>query len=184
MSKLMAPFTPFMAESMYQNLVVGPSRASGKTSLASVHLENYPELPFTKSDRPERMQAVRSLVSLGLQVRTNSKLKVRQPLREAKVILSDAVLREKLSNDALNLQMLAEELNVRSVKFVEPTLLKDYVTIQLKPNFRTLGQRGLGKEAQAIKKEFAELSPENALNKHGELLANGQLMWNEHALLP
>ena len=91
------------------------------------------------------MASVRELVSLGLQVRTQAKAKVRQPLRTAHVVLTDPKLREGLEAAEA---MIREELNVLGVSFVEAADEGTFVTYKLKPNFRTLGQRGLGKEAQ------------------------------------
>src|SRR6185369_8041856 len=78
-ARLIAPFTPFMAEELFQNLVRRPWPA---TQPESVHLASYPEPDTGAIDEAlaRDMRAVRELVSLGLQVRTLNKLKVRQPL--------------------------------------------------------------------------------------------------------
>jgi isoleucyl-tRNA synthetase len=58
--------------------------------------------------------------------------------------------------------MIQEELNVLEVSFVPDDKVRSYVEYALKPNFRTLGQRGLGKQAQELKKTMAALSPGDA----------------------
>ncbi len=158
LSQLVAPFVPFAAESMYQNLVVGPKVAG---AAESVHLSDWPAADGARIDRglSAKMRAVRELVSLGLQVRTQSKLKVRQPLRRAHLIVGDPALRAGLEG---SLEMIKEELNVLEVGFVPTGEVRSYVEYNLKPNFRTLGQRGLGKQAQALKKSMAQLPAEEA----------------------
>ncbi|WP_394820905.1 isoleucine--tRNA ligase [Pendulispora albinea] len=181
---LFAPFVPFVTEDMYQNLVVRPARVAGKEDSVppSVHLTSYPEPPATFDDElRSAMYAVRDLVSLGLQVRTQAKLKVRQPLRSAHVIVSDKGMRKRLARYEA---MIREELNVLEVEFVEDAQVRQYVTYKLKPNFRTLGQRGLGKEAQSLKKVLAEISAEEAARIHGELAANGTVVVAGVSLLP
>jgi len=173
---LLAPFVPFMTEAMYQNLVVRPAQASGAGDSVppSVHLTAYPEPPATfDDDLRATMYAVRDVVSLGLQVRTQAKLKVRQPLRSAKVIVSDVGTRKRLARYEA---MIREELNVLGVEFVEDAAVRQYVTYKLKPNFRTLGQRGLGKEAQALKKVLAETSAEDAAGIHAQVVGSGSVV--------
>ncbi len=87
-ARLIAPFTPFFAEELYQNLV---GRPWPETQPESVHLCAYPEPDLAAIDEPlaVEMRAVRELVCLGLQVRTVNKLKVRQPLALADVVVSD-----------------------------------------------------------------------------------------------
>ncbi len=152
-SKLMAPFTPFMGESMYQNLVVGPAAAAGKSVPESVHLEAFPTAArLEQRELITLMGYVRDIVSLGLQARTQGKLKVRQPLRVAHVVVPDAEVRKKLEHFV---PVMREELNVLSLEFVDATREASLVDYVLKPNFRPLGERGFGKEAQVLKKEMA-----------------------------
>ncbi len=101
LSKLMAPFTPFVSEEIYKNL----------TGKESVHLEE-----FTKADKKlideklnEEMEKVRNVVSSGLQLRAMSGKKARQPL--SKLIVNDDKFREELVN------IISEEVNVKKVDF-------------------------------------------------------------------
>jgi isoleucyl-tRNA synthetase len=151
LAKLTAPFTPYAAESMYQNLVVRPGLAGARES---VHLEDYPQVDERAVDVPlsNKIATVRALASLGLQVRNQTKIKVRQPLYTANVIT--AHLQEL---DASVKEQLAEELNAGETHFVQMEDASQYVEFRLKPNFRSLGQRGLGKEAQALKKSMAAM---------------------------
>ena len=149
-AKAIAPFVPFFAEQMYQTLVRGPWPT---TQPLSVHLSAYPEPDVAVIDEglAAEMRAVRELVSLGLQVRTEGKLCVRQPLRRADIVVSSAELAERLqSHEAL----IADELNVHEVNWLRPGEEGEEVAYQLKPNFRALGPR-LGKRVQAVKKALA-----------------------------
>jgi isoleucyl-tRNA synthetase len=149
-AKAMAPFTPFFAEEMYQNLVRAPWPGAQPES---VHLCHYPEPDASVIDEglAADMAAVRELVSLGLQVRTDNKLRVRQPLRRADIVVANADLAARLG--AYD-HLVADELNVHAIHWLLPGQEGEEVSYQLKPNFRALGPR-LGKQVQAVKKALA-----------------------------
>ncbi|WP_437539279.1 class I tRNA ligase family protein [Sorangium sp. So ce726] len=151
LAKLSAPFTPFLAEAMYQNLVRRPWPASQPES---VHLVAFPEADAAAVDEPLaiEMRAVRELVSLGLQVRTANKLKVRQPLSRADIVLSQQGLAAALAE---HVPLIAEELNVHEVRFLKPGEEGSAVRYVLKPNFRALGPK-LGKKVQLAKQVLAK----------------------------
>jgi isoleucyl-tRNA synthetase len=155
-SKLIAPFVPYTAEAMYQNLVVG-KRTGAKES---VHLDRFPSADAAAINEglSRQMAAIRDIVSVGLKVRTDHKLKVRQPLRRAHVILNDVSLRDRLSGHKA---MILEELNVLEAELLAPEESARFGRYAYKPNFRSLGQRGLGKQAQELKKAWTDLSPED-----------------------
>ena len=150
LAKLLAPFLPYATEEMWQNLVRRPFPDS---ETESVHLCDYPEPDSEAIDRPlsRAMGAVRDLVSLGLQVRTAQKLRVRQPLAAAELVLAESDLEPALSD---HLDLIRDELNVREVHFVPNA--DDYVTYNVTPNFRALGPR-VGKRMPALKKALAEM---------------------------
>jgi isoleucyl-tRNA synthetase len=145
---LAAPFIPYLAEEMYQNLVRGPFPDLPE----SIHLSLYPRADAGAMDEAlaEAMAAVRELVSLGLQVRTAGKLKVRQPLEQADIVLAKEELRSRLADPAL-LSLAREELNVGRIVFKKSGEEGDEVSYRLKPNFRALGPK-LGKKVQLAKK--------------------------------
>ncbi len=144
LAKLLAPFLPFATEEMWQNLR-GPSDSE------SVHFCDYPEPARATIDArlSQEMRGIRDLVSLGLQVRTAQKLKVRQPLATAEIVLANAGEQEAL---AAHVALIAEELNVHGVHFSERA--DEFVTYQVKPNFRALGPR-VGKKMKAVKAALA-----------------------------
>ncbi len=160
-AKLSASFTPFMAEEIYQNIVCG----TGVAGPESVHLCDLPA-SRGRVDRSlsEEMAAVRRIVSLGLRVRTENQLRVRQPLRRAEVVIADAELRERVTPYAA---LIEEELNVHAVGFVEGG--QAHVRYIVKPNFRRLGPR-LGQKMKRAKRVFAEL---DAAELRTKLLESG-----------
>lgn len=103
LSKLLAPCMPFLAEDIYQNLAVECGLADAKES---VHLEDYPVAHDIDQGLLSEMAEIRSFVTLGLKVREENRLKLRQPLEKAYVNMKSADLAEVLAN----------ELNVRVVE--------------------------------------------------------------------
>ncbi|HET6414806.1 MAG TPA: isoleucine--tRNA ligase [Polyangiales bacterium] len=148
LTKLAAPFIPFMTETLFQNLV----RQGDATAAESVHLAAFPEPQEARVDDELRqtMRRVRNLVTLGQRVRNENKLKVRQPLAEAIAVVADDA--ERLAIDRFS-SAIREELNVRELGFtLEP---HKYVEFELVPNFRVLGPK-LGKQVPACKKALSE----------------------------
>ena len=148
-AKLVAPFVPFAAEEMWQNLVRRPFPGSNDES---VHLCDYPQADRGAVDEAlsRVMGAVRELVSLGMQVRTAGKLRVRQPLEAAELVLADPELASALAAHA---ELIRDELNVKALHFVPKA--DEYVRYLVKPNFRALGPR-LGRRMPAVKAALAE----------------------------
>jgi isoleucyl-tRNA synthetase len=148
LTRLVAPFVPFFAEKLYQNLVRGPSPDAPE----SVHLAAYPAPDDALRDDALRrdVRLVRDAVALGQRVRNENKLKVRQPLGEAILVVASDDEREGLEAFVHDIR---EELNVEAVSFTrEP---ERYVEFKLIPNFRALGPK-LGKQLPECKKALAE----------------------------
>ena len=145
---LLAPFLPFATEELWQNLV---RRPLGGEAPESVHLGDYPEPDVAAIDeRLSRvMGAVRELVSLGREVRTAAKLRVRQPLAAAELVLADAALAAEVREHE---GLIRDELNVREVHFVADA--DAYVAYRIQPNFRALGPR-VGRRMPALKAALA-----------------------------
>lgn len=137
LSKLIAPFVPFFAESLYQNL----ARRHRSDALESVHLCSWPDADESVMD-PElsaEMELVREIVSVGRSARTQARLKVRQPLAKVEILLADHRLDPVVERHR---SLIMEELNVKGVERVERA--EDYVLISATPNPKSLGKR-LGK---------------------------------------
>jgi len=170
LSKLIAPFVPFMAEELYQGLLAGKSQQSK----ISVHLESFPQADENRIDSKleEKMEALIKIVSLARAARNKSKIKVRQPLSEMLVVLPN----ESLSHSLRGMEyLIAEELNVKAVRFVNPG--ERLVNYSVKPKFASLGPK-LGNKLQMVaekiksltEKEILELKNQGSLN----LQFNGQ----------
>ena len=162
---MLAPFLPFASEDMYQALVV---QVYGEGHPDSVHLRLYPTGDAGRIDEAlsQDMQDVRDLVSLGLQVRANNKLKTRQPLRDAELILSRPTRAEAL---AAYVDIMAEELNVKQVTFTDNA--DEFVSYKVKPDFKALGRR-LGPKMKATQKALMAQDPDQlkrALDTHGQV---------------
>lgn len=111
LSKLMAPFTPFLAEKMYQQ-VSGVS-GQGSEKHESVHLEDWPEYDpkFLDENLLRSMEQARKVVELAHAIRSEVGIKVRQPLAELEVM--GAAFEEAI------LQIIAEEVNVKRAHMVQ-----------------------------------------------------------------
>ncbi len=131
--QVMAPVLPFLSEALYQNLAVQP----GVAEHDSVHLCDYPEVDPTKIDAKleEDVAIVRSVAAMGRALREKHKLKTRQPLRTLTVVHHDPAVLEDIERHA---DTLLEELNVKEVVTTATDTLS---TVEVKPNFRTLGRR-------------------------------------------
>jgi isoleucyl-tRNA synthetase len=139
LSQLLAPFTPFVAEELWRNL------AAGRDGMPdSVHLSDFPgERPEHRDpDLDGAMSNARSIVELGRRARTETKVRVRQPLAEAVVHYpGDHAALEPL------LPLVAEELNVKEVVFAETA--EQLGGWRAKPNFKALGPR-FGPKVKAV----------------------------------
>jgi isoleucyl-tRNA synthetase len=173
-SRLVAPFVPFLAESLWQNLARGASseeRAASATE--SVHLCDYPTGDAAAIDEAlsARMNLVREIASLGRNARSAASLKVRQPLSKVEVVLSDTSHQKWLEEHA---DLIADELNVKAVEFT--THGEQYITYSVVPNFKRLGPR-LGKNMPAAKKLLGEIDA-------GKLLAELKSTGRVRLMLP
>ena len=153
MALLVAPFTPFVAEEIHGTLVAAHDPAAPE----SVHLADWPT-PQGRRDPAleEAMADSRGAVAVGRGARAEAKLKVRQPLAEAVVACPPAVA-ERIAS---LIDLVADELNVRAVRFV--TDPGELVEVTLKPNYRRLGPR-FGKAMPAVAEAVAGLEPAEAV---------------------
>jgi isoleucyl-tRNA synthetase len=142
---LIAPFTPFLADELYRNLAL-PLRPDGPPS---VHLTDFPVADHALVDPAldQAMTQVRTIVSLGRTVRTDAKVKVRQPLARAAVHVSG-----DRSHLTPLLPLVADELNVKDVAFA--TSAEELAGWRAKPKFPVLGPR-LGGQAQEVGRALA-----------------------------
>ena len=161
LSKVAAPFTPFIAEAIYRNL-------RDETMPESVHLCDFPTANAAARDTAleERMAIAQRAVNLGHNLRKQKNLKVRQPLSRAVVICAEPGFAERLAPMA---PVIAEELNVKAVDFASDE--SKFVTVSAKANFKVLGSR-LGPRMKAAAGAIARLaSADVARLQAGEAVA-------------
>jgi isoleucyl-tRNA synthetase len=152
--RLLAPFAPFVSDWIHKEL-------TGE----SVHVAPYVRPETTRIDEPlERaMNDVRMLATLGRAAREDAGIKVRQPIASMLCVLpghdAENVLRSLVP-------LLASELNVKRIDFASSA--DDFVTLEAKPNFRTLGKK-FGKETPAAASLIAALASDSLVKfEHGE----------------
>lgn len=163
LAKLSAPFIPFMAEQIYQNLVCSVD----KTAPISVHLCDFPVCDQTMihKDLENYMNEVLNIVVLGRNCRNESNIKNRQPIGHLYVAATEVLPSEYID-------IVAEELNVKEVQFT--TEAADFISYQFKPQMRTLGPK-YGKLLNPIRMQLSELDGNAAmaeLNQTGFLKLN------------
>jgi len=146
LSALLAPFTPFVADELYGNLVHGVE----DNAPDSVHLLDFPRPDEAAVDEPLRaaMAAARRIVELGRRARNDAKVGVRQPLARALVTLAQP---DRAAWEAVA-DVVAQELNVKQMALAEGR--QDTVTYRLKPNFRALGPT-FGKRTPLVARAIA-----------------------------
>ena len=129
LSKIAAPFIPFLAEEIWQNLVVNNVPGAPE----SVHLCDFPESDTARidPDMEKQMDALMEVIQLGRACRNAANLKVRQPLQKLYV--------KGASFEKAYQELCEDELNVREVIFTEDA--RAFTTYQLKPQMRTLGPK-------------------------------------------
>lgn len=141
LSKVAAPFVPFISDAIYQDLRT-------KKDPISVHLCDFPSCDATWRDvvLEEEMASVQTAVSMGHALRKEHKLKVRQPLPKVHLISSDSQVIKLLKGQE---KLILDELNVKSVEYHSDE--KGFVEVSIKANFKTLGRRAgpLMKKVQA-----------------------------------
>jgi isoleucyl-tRNA synthetase len=146
---LLAPFTPFVSERLYQELF-------DVTDYDSVHLALWPTNDPTLRDEglEASMEVARRLTSLGRAARAEAHVKVRQPLARALVFLP-------ASSPVPPKGIVEEELNVDELEYGSE--LADVLSFELVPNFRTVGPR-LGEAVKELKPALARLDSVEAAN--------------------
>ena len=148
---LLAPFTPFLAEEMYQNLV----RSVDASAPESVHLSSWPEAEPSQVDErlAEDMRLVMRIVSLGRAARSKAGVKVRQPLSTLYVKLRSRAEAKALSR----LQaLLLDELNVKDISVMESE--EEFLSYEVKPDLSVLGPR-YGGQVGAIQEALRRADP-------------------------
>jgi len=163
LAKLLAPFTPFIAERIYLNL----DNVSRLETCESVHLADFPVPDISAVDRPleRRMKKAQIITSLVRTMREKASIKVRQPLRRILLAVDDAAAREEYGQVA---GIILEEINVQKIEYIEED--GSVISKKVKPNFKTLGPR-FGRDMKALAEAIRLMSHKQIaiLEKEGSL---------------
>ena len=129
MALISAPFTPFMSETMYQNMV----RTVDKSAPESIHLCDWPKKDesFIDPELEANMAAVLDIVVLGRSARNAANIKNRQPI--ASMYVQGKALPD------MYVSIIADELNVKEIRFVDDA--SSFISYRVKPQLKTLGPR-------------------------------------------
>jgi len=157
LAKTLAPFTPFVAESIYQNLVREAAGEGGPVfpqAHESVHHTAWPQADPSVVDESllEQMALARQIASLGLSARNGAGLKVRQPLAKVLVYAGE---KQALSQEMIDI--VTDELNVKAFEFV--TEARQLVAYQVLPDNKVLGPR-FGAQFPKVRAALAAADPE------------------------
>ena len=150
-AKTAAPMIPFMAESIYQNLVCSVDQNAPE----SVHLCDYPEVKpeWIDKELENEMENVLEIVALGRAARNDAAIKNRQPI--AKMFVQS----DKGESGKLYQEIIAEELNVKEVLFVQDAaMFSDYI---FKPQLKLLGRK-FGKQIGEVREALSALEGQKA----------------------
>ncbi len=163
MSHLVAPFVPFMADEMYENLVGGIDQNARK----SVHLCDFPivKKEFINKDLETNMDLVLKIVVPGRAARNAANIKNRQPIGNM-YVKAEFIIPQMFVN------IIKDELNIKNIECVEDT--KKFTTYKFKPQLKTVGPR-YGKLVSKISAWLSKIDGNDAMAK----LDSGQLLKTE-----
>jgi isoleucyl-tRNA synthetase len=175
LSRLMAPFAPFLSEHIYQQLKV-----FGADLEESVHLAAYPEAN-DKLIRPILETAVgktQQVINLGRQKRVTENVKVKTPLKTLKVIHQEQALLDEVKKLEVYIK---SELNIKNVEYL--TNEADFVILSAKPNTPVLGKR-LGKNLNTFR-QLIEKLPSSEVQKieGGQSITLNDEIFNDESIL-
>ncbi|KAG8388928.1 hypothetical protein BUALT_Bualt02G0176300 [Buddleja alternifolia] len=160
--KSMAPFTPFFAEVLYQNL-----RKASNASEESIHYCSFPAVEGKRGDRiEESVNRMTTIIDLARNIRERHNKPLKTPLKEMVIVHPDADFLDDIAGKLR--EYVLEELNVKSLIPCNDPL--KYATLRAEPDFSVLGKR-LGKSMGVVAKEVKAMSTENilAFEKAGEV---------------
>lgn len=169
LSRLIAPFIPFVPEVMHQNLV----RSVDSNAPESVHLCDWPKAGPVDGNLNNEMAVVLRAVSLGHAARNQANIKLRQPLSEIAFAVGLDTERDVVMRYS---DLLGDELNVKSVRLLD--VAAEVISYQLKPLPKQLGQK-YGSRFPAIRDGILKLDPRTASKqlqdgKSVEVAVNGE----------
>ena len=153
LSKVLAPFIPFVAEEIYHNLVL----SKAPTASASVHMATWPQSTpaWRNDDLVASIGVIQSVVGLGRAARRSAALKVRQPLPTMLVRVPSAVAQ----GVAAFVADIRDELNIKDVQWLSTGAT--FIDYRFKPNLRVVGKK-YGKLVPALTEALKALAGDTA----------------------
>ncbi len=147
-AKLIAPFSPFISEEIFQNL------RTNKNEISSVHFEKIPSFDSNRIDflLEEKMDFAQRICSIIRSIRSRANLKIRQPLSKILIPISNEVNK---GNFASIEEIILDEINVKKIEYVSSD--SDFIRKKAKPNFKILGTK-FGKLVPKIANKIKEFS--------------------------
>lgn len=157
LSRLLAPFTPFMAEAMWQNLTGNGALDNQSQQLQgfSAHHQAYPskrELSAEEKQLLADVAVARTVVNLGHSLRSQSKVKVRQPLSKVVVVANDGARAAIVQQS----DVICDELNIKGIAFAEREV--ELVNYKVMPDLKKLGPK-LGQALPKVRNALAAMDP-------------------------
>jgi isoleucyl-tRNA synthetase len=163
-SKLVAPFTPFISEYIYQSL-------KGEKDAESVHLCLYPKSGLRDEALEEKMKKVREIIVLALAQRAEKGIKVRQPLASLKIKIQKSPKQSELATGQAKIKideelynLVKEEVNVKEILFDDDLKEEVWLDTEITEELKNEGEiRDIVRQIQRIKKEL-NVEPKNKVS--------------------
>ncbi len=144
-SKLTAPFAPFISEELYQNL----NSVTGKEKFESVHLTEFPKSTYIEKELESKMEIAQKVVYITRSMRAKNNLKVRQPLKKIMVVVENSK-REDLSKMK---DVILDEVNIKKLIILNDD--SEIVNKSAKANFKVIGPK-FGKKVNPVANAIKE----------------------------
>lgn len=172
---LASPIAPFFSEQLFCDL----NTVTGKHSVNSVHLANFPEAQQSAIDvyLEEKMAIAQQISSMVLSIRKKENIKVRQPLQKIMIPVLNQKFKEQLQ--AVE-ELILAEVNVKQLQYLEDSSM---LVKTIKPNFKTLGPK-FGKDMKAIAEAISKFNNEHINKIESEKLYSFNLNGREITLTP
>jgi isoleucyl-tRNA synthetase len=163
-SKMLAPFIPFLSEELYQNLKIEHDDKPESVHLCLYPDQNNSKFQYREKELEVKMDMVLRTVNLGRSLRNEAAIKIRQPLSEI-IIYNPHGRQEKLIKAMENL--IKEELNVKNIRFTSAH--SDLITRKAEPIYKAIGPK-FGKLVNQAAEKMQSLSEAdiNQLEKEGD----------------
>jgi len=174
--KVMSPVIPFIAENIYQNLVVRINDEAPK----SIHLTDFPiyNNSLENLQLMDDIDTIKNIVNLGRSIRNKANIKIRQPLQKMKIFIRDVSSTIKKYN-----HQILEELNIKEIEYVGS--VDEIVSYKVKPNFAIINRDFSDCKSDIISEigRLNDLQMIDSLNNDKYVLINGNELSHEYFII-